>query len=318
MIERTSFRFHVNTLSFGWCDVVMYANDKRIPYRASYLGENPIASMIEACADILANGGKYYIKWMAEPGLMDVDLELEENGTLHLDIIDDTCANGKTEWHETILFDDFVQAIKSEGFRVLNAFGLYGYRRSWMMDTEFPLSNLLYITGKCEEIWKGDACSTDIIKELEYLQHFLKEPELTVETSYAECSVYYEAWQLQCCGSPFSVGDTVEWSCILPEAYKNAHGILIDFEEEHHGFATHTITGIVEKIIAERSEFPKGERETWYNRAKCVHEEIPSANGWESKRKDDDNTDFTFWGYIVELHDVIVKPIIKDVEYGQK
>ena len=46
----------------------------------------------------------------------------------------------------------------------------------------------------------------------------------------------------------------------MPEDFKNAHGIIIDLEEEHHGFATHSVTGKVVKIIAERSEFPKGKR----------------------------------------------------------
>lgn len=26
-----------------------------------------------------------------------------------------------------------------------------------------------------------------------------------------ECIVFYESWQMECCGTPFSLGDTVKW-----------------------------------------------------------------------------------------------------------
>lgn len=26
-----------------------------------------------------------------------------------------------------------------------------------------------------------------------------------------DCTVFYECWQMQCCGVPFSVGDVVKW-----------------------------------------------------------------------------------------------------------
>jgi hypothetical protein len=127
-----------------------------------------------------------------------------------------------------------------------------------------------------------------------------------------ECIIYYESWQIQCCGKPFSVGEKVEWTCTFPYDNQNAHGIIIDFTEEHHGFPTHSITGTVTKILAERSEFPKGEKEVWYERAQTIQEELQHADGKESVKEDDDSTERTFWGYIVELHDVTVKPLVED------
>ncbi len=313
-MEKEVFKFTVKNLSFGWCYVVMLINDKRVSYNAEYMGPNPLASFIEACAELMEYPGNYYIKWRYHDMILKIDMNLDEDEMLHLDIFDQN-EGGDTineEWHETIPFEDFVTAIISEGFRVLNAFGLYGYQQSWQNHEDFPLTNLLRITGKCKEIWKGDSCCTDISKEIECLQFFLDKTRTIEEKSMNECMVYYESWQIQCCGKPFSVGEKVEWTCKIPSDYKNAHGIIIDFDEDHHGFPTNSITGTVTKILAERSEFPKGEKEVWYERAKTIQEELQHADGKESVKEDDDSTERTFWGYIVELHDVTIKPLAED------
>lgn len=26
-----------------------------------------------------------------------------------------------------------------------------------------------------------------------------------------KCTIYYEAWEMACCGTPFSVGDVIKW-----------------------------------------------------------------------------------------------------------
>ena len=125
-----------------------------------------------------------------------------------------------------------------------------------------------------------------------------------------ECIVYYESWQLQCCGSPFSVGDVVEWKGTLLSEKRDAHGITIDFEEEHHVGYTHKVKGTVEKIISERSEFPKGNRIVYYEQAPIVRTELQHADGWESDYRDDETTERTFWGYIVVLKDAEVSSCI--------
>lgn len=52
-------------------------------------------------------------------------------------------------------------------------------------------------------------------------------------------------------------------------------------------------------------------REVWYHKAHTIQEEISHADGWESDKEDDETTERTFWGYIVELKDVVVKPLAK-------
>lgn len=95
----------------------------------------------------------------------------------------------------------------------------------------------------------------------------------------------------------------------MPAEYKNAHDIIIDFEEEHHGFAKYSVSGTVAQIIAERSEFSKGERVVSYAQAKTIQEEILRADGHEKDISNDEEADRTFWGYIVTLKDVVVKPL---------
>ena len=305
-MEKDVFKFHVQNLSFGWCRVLMHINDKEIYFNASYVGVNPLASMIDACESLMEDPEKYHVVWQKEPGELDIKFHLDDKKQLHIDVYEKSFVfdageeKGEIndEWHEIVPFEKFVSSIVSEGFRVLNAFGLYGYRCSWQDHEDFPLTNLLRITKQCEEMWQGDSCRTDISKEIECLQKYISQLKITQETKMERCTIYYESWQIQCCGEPISVGDHVEWTCVMPK-------------EEHHGFATHSVTGEVTKIIAERSEFPKGQREVWYERAKTIQEEIQHANGWESDLKDDDETDRTFWGYIVEMKDATIKPLKK-------
>lgn len=312
------FQFRVQNISYGWCRVLMLINDKEISYNAGYLGDHPLNTFVDACLEYLVDyvspdDSDYYIKWLAEPGQMDTKLHLDGNNQLSLDLKDQDDEGKITyeEWHEVIPFNDFVSAIISEGFRVLNAFGLYGYRSSWCGQTDFPLASLLRITGELSEdrFEISEYFFSNLSKEIECLQEHISKLEITKETKMNECKIYYESWQLQCCGDPFSVGDKVEWTCIMPREFNNAHGIIIDFEEEHHGFATHSIVGTVSKIIAERSEFPKGERVVWYHKAYTIQEELTHADGWETNYKDDETTDRTFWGYIVTLKDVTEKPL---------
>ena len=49
--------------------------------------------------------------------------------------------------------------------------------------------------------------------------------------------VLYSAWQLQCCGDAFSVGDTVEWTAVPVAGSRpefGADGANVEWAEEHH------------------------------------------------------------------------------------
>ena len=316
----SKFKIHVQHISYGWCGLELVIGDKLIKCNAGYSGPNPLASLIEICLDFLTSQkegyeNKGYIEetrttWQEEPGDIILDLKLSKNNKVLMDIIKrDDDENVLEEWHEIVSFEDFKVAIVSEGFRVLNAFGLLGYYAAWANHADFPLAALLRLTGRLKLDWNGDYCSTDLSKEIECLSSYIENIQIKEETHFDECKIYYESWQLQCCGDPFAVNDKVDWTCIMPTEYKNAHGIILDFEEEHHGFATHSISGTVTQIIAERSEFPKGKRVVYYPLAETIQEEIYEANGYEKEFSSDEETDRTFWGYIVTLKDALVKPL---------
>lgn len=316
-MEQGTFKFRVLSIAWGWCSVRMLINDKEVTFNASYLGINPLESLIDACAELKEDPSTYYITWQKEPGSLNIKLNLDDE-ILQLDIsyekvsINDKYEEIKTieiELHEKIPFNDFLTAIRSEGYRVLNALGLCGYRRSWQNDTDFPLTNLLRISGIDEKMRNGESFSSELSDEIECLRNYISEPEIVEKSTMDRCTIYYESWQLQCCGDPFSVGDKVEWTGTLPHGFKYAHGTIIDYEEEHHGFATLNITGTITRYIAERSEFPIGERGVVYDKAKTIKEDLHHANGCESDLPDDETTERTFWGYIVELEDVTVTPL---------
>lgn len=47
-----NFRIRVQQIIVGWCSIRLYFNHKEMDFDASYLGQNPISSLIEACADL--------------------------------------------------------------------------------------------------------------------------------------------------------------------------------------------------------------------------------------------------------------------------
>lgn len=54
-----------------------------------------------------------------------------------------------------------------------------------------------------------------------------------------ECKVFYESWQMDCCGEPFAIGDTVNWIvCEYKELGENQTVDLgkIDYFFEKHLF----------------------------------------------------------------------------------
>ena len=323
------FKVHVQYIAYGWCGIELLINGKLITSQAGYLGPNPLASLIEVCLKFLIRKNNSGIEednciddvtiiWQEEPDILCLEMKLYKNGTIimHIQRQDDD-KNILEEWNETILFEDFKNAIVSEGFRVLNAFGLYGYYVSWSDHSEFPLSALLRLTGKVELNEIGDSYLTELTKEIECLSSFIEKPEIKEETHYDECKLYYEFWQMQCCGDPFAVGDKVNWPCVISRKYKNAHGTIIDFEEDHHCFATLSISGTITQIIAERSEFPKGKHVVCYSYAKTIQENTLKVSENENIFHDDEGVKNTFWGYIITLKDVVVKPLHKPVINNQ-
>ena len=310
-MEQSTFKFRVRKIEVGSCDVIMTINDKVISYYASYMGLEPLASMVGICCEMMlethADGHPYRTAWTAEPGSLRFTFSPEKNGLLHIDIADE---NTKEEWHEDVPFEAFVAAIITDSFRVLNAFGLYGYRSAWADDIEFPLSLLMMICGLYS---KKDAKQYDFTSNLANEAVFLKQHSLCEKFDFEkhldECAVFYNTWQMQCCGEPFSVGDEVQWTCFVPTHPGVASGRIVDFYEDHHKDFTHKIKGTVSNIVSQFSDSDKGKKSISYDTEWIYENEVTNADGWNCGRDVDETKERTVWGYIVELKDVTVKPL---------
>jgi hypothetical protein len=117
-------------------------------------------------------------------------------------------------------------------------------------------------------------------------------------------------WQMQCCGEPFSVGATVEWTLVpvgdrgsLALAMGQELAETVTHREDHHGLllpddAPRT-AGTVRSIRAVHGRYGRAE-----GQAKCLHPvlesatvtAVRSADGWEA-----DRDGARFVGYLIEL-----------------
>ncbi len=121
------------------------------------------------------------------------------------------------------------------------------------------------------------------------------------------CNIYYEGWQIQCCGEPFKIGERVHWT---GESYdydiKDFH---INFNEDHHAHQSLNIEGTVTRIVAVTSEEEPNKRSYSFEEVNLLFEDIQEADGYESEKEDTDKIHFIFWGYIVTLQNVEVTTI---------
>lgn len=70
-----------------------------------------------------------------------------------------------------------------------------------------------------------------------------------------DIKVYYDGWQMDCCGKPFSVGDLVKWMCI--KSIKGNWIIDVDYFYEAHDDSDYVIYGKVVHIDAIQYEYSK-------------------------------------------------------------
>lgn len=132
------------------------------------------------------------------------------------------------------------------------------------------------------------------------------------ESLFDTCNIYYESWQIQCCGDPFKVGDVIHWTCKPVTEPRECNGMQILFNEEHHDRETHEITGVVVDIWAENTCVPKDPSVKSYD-YKVLPKTLTllvEADGFESVRKDTEDWHYIFWGYVVTLKDVRVTKLL--------
>jgi hypothetical protein len=122
--------------------------------------------------------------------------------------------------------------------------------------------------------------------------------------------VFYESWQLQCCGDPFKVGDTIKWQVVptgpgLKKELGPALGAGVEWFEDHHQSpdeSPSSLEGTVTSIRAVRQRFRRqlpGKNFLVAVRGDAVATELESADGWESEENNPPSYSFT--GYIVTV-----------------
>jgi hypothetical protein len=127
-----------------------------------------------------------------------------------------------------------------------------------------------------------------------------------------EYTVFYEQWQMECCGTPFAVGDTIRWLVYKTIGLNTAIDIgKIDYCYEAHSDKwekLYVFTGRVQsiKILYERFEREK-EDSPMMKRVDGTLMDTEAVDGAE-----DDVDAMEASGYVVRLSAVKVRPAKKD------
>lgn len=127
-----------------------------------------------------------------------------------------------------------------------------------------------------------------------------------------ECAVFYEQWQMECCGTPFAVGDTIRWLVDTTTDLNTAIDVgKIDYCYEAHSDEwekLYVFTGRVHgiKILYERFEREK-EGSPMMKRVDGMLMDTEAVDGSE-----DDVNEMQASGYIVHLADAEIRPAKKD------
>lgn len=74
-------------------------------------------------------------------------------------------------------------------------------------------------------------------------------------------SVYYDGWQMDCCGEPFKIGDMVQWDCVKSN---NDFLVQADYYYEAHDDTDLVIAGKVIEIYGIKCQYEKRDNGVLY------------------------------------------------------
>ena len=124
--------------------------------------------------------------------------------------------------------------------------------------------------------------------------------------------VWVDAWQVQCCGEPFAVGELVRWTLleqpteeVLADSGGSPEVVRLTHAEEHHGGLpeqTPPTAGRVRRIRAvtfDHAEVPGQPRVLTRVPGSGVALDCRRADGWESELPAGGGRQFS--GYVVDL-----------------
>lgn len=205
-MKTDTFSINLKEISCGDCHLELDFGSFVLPYNASYIGDEPLSSLILAAYalqtdqyDHLEDSEEYEptqheIIWMDEPGYLrlsfsipvgssDLTIKISQNLEDTYGIDNDYEANEKKREIITMPQKLFFDAVINAALKALKRYGICGFNRNWNNDWElgsdtFPLHALLQLLGadqKLKEVENEEGLKSDIFEEFELLRTALKQ-----------------------------------------------------------------------------------------------------------------------------------------------
>lgn len=167
------FTTKILEIDAGWCNVELCIDGEKIVFDASYLGENPIETLLRACVELKEFAGyECDFMWVSEPGELNFRLYYRDD-SLSIDITEQVEETILNTWHVETSFNDFVNMVIAEAFEVLRKYGLYGYRTSWAKGMTFPIDILAQLLLDNEFVSNENLYNTDFSKEINSIMAYM-------------------------------------------------------------------------------------------------------------------------------------------------
>ena len=177
----------VKSLCYGSEEIEMLLNGERIGFHASYMGQEPLASLVQAVyeleecgvSDIDNDEVRYEseVGWLSEPGFLSMGFKrIDDTLHIHLKTADEfECkAIMMEELRFCVSFKAFKDAVIRESMRVLREYGFKGYYESWGDHRDFPLATFLTLMGIGSECKDDDSIKSCFEDECRMIMELTK------------------------------------------------------------------------------------------------------------------------------------------------
>lgn len=207
-MKTDTFSINLKEISCGDCQLELDFGSFTLPYNASYIGAEPLSTLIEAAhalqtdyepiddldeSEAVQKTRSYEIIWMDEPGYLRLSCSIPA-GSSDLTIkiaqnfedfygVDDKKANEKQRETITMPQKLFFDAVINAALKALKKYGICGFHNNWNGNWDLgaetlPLQTLLQLLGadqNLKEVENENGLKSNIFEELELLQTALKQ-----------------------------------------------------------------------------------------------------------------------------------------------
>ena len=180
-----SFDIEIKSISWGSEDIVLTFDNQEISFYASYIGLEPLSSLIEsliALEEEIENLDytQFFIQWHSEPGVLDLEM-YKDKGKDHMKIVikrdNDNMEVGDDTVAETfeLPYSSYKKTVIDTALKILIKYGVKGFNDSWSNGTEtFPFGSLVSLLTADSSFNKAkEDFHSDIFEELECIRQAL-------------------------------------------------------------------------------------------------------------------------------------------------